>query len=160
MSTAKVQRFRKGGFVDRRQEDSPIYYVQAEVYSALSSAIPGGWRALCSSDSFPLSSILEPPGGMCHRSLPGLAVATSLQLLLHAVRLDLAAHSTTSLSYPVTSRPATIVFSVHLDLVIVIQTVFCSRPAAIACAVCLDRLFVFERSRPCCSSSYVCATLC
>ena len=42
MSAAKVQGFMKGGLVDCRREDSPIYYqkcIWAEVYSDPSSAI-------------------------------------------------------------------------------------------------------------------------
>ena len=126
MSAAKVQEFRKWGLVNCKL---------AEVYSALSSAIPGGRLRNYSSASFSMSGILLPPSG---KHFLGLAAAVLPQspLLFAWNPLNLFAQAGPGGTLPSRDRlccwpgPG----SFH------IQAEFCSRPAAITSA--WTRLFL------------------
>ena len=50
-------------FTEALTEKFQSYGICAEVYSALSSAILGGWWGICGTGGSPLSGVLLPPGG-------------------------------------------------------------------------------------------------
>ena len=79
-SAAKVQRFRKGYLVDRRQEDSPIYSPYGPTVT-------------------PLSGVPSPPGGKRHLSASNTGGSRPVSIT-SAVHLDLAAQPTGSLPGP------------------------------------------------------------
>ena len=117
-SASKVQGFGKGGHVDCRLcKVTNVLFIWAEDYSASSSAIPWGRRALFCHGGSPLSGVLLAPDG--NEVCLALAVAAPPQSPLPCSP-GLVAHLMDSLLGTGVSHPAVISSTVRLDLAVVL----------------------------------------